>query len=104
MFAESSEEGIFLSNMHGAYLLFNMQSSNALKWKLTPVIISGHLSIFKRFIIFQSAFIFFQSAFIFLSKRFYSNFRSVSQRLFIFSNCESALFIFFFQKHYSGLL
>ncbi len=96
---------------------------------MAPAIISGHLCIFialsyfqsafifsKRFhifkalsyfhsafIIFQSAFIFFSKHFYFLSKHFYSNFLNVSQRLFIFSKCESALFIFFFQKHYSPL-
>jgi hypothetical protein len=37
------------------------------------------------------------------TKRFCSNFLSVSQRLFIFSKCESALFIFFFQKTLSAL-
>jgi len=47
------------------------------------------------------ALVYFQSACIF-SKCFII-FLSVSQRLFIFSNCESALFIFFFQKHYSAL-
>jgi hypothetical protein len=105
-----------------------MQSFTVSKRKLAPVIISGHLSIFKalkyfskRFHIFralsyfQSAFIFsqrfiifkvlyyFSKRFYFLSKRFYSNFPSVSQRMFIFSKCESALFTFFFQKHYSAL-
>jgi hypothetical protein len=56
----------------------------------------------KRFIIFKALY-YFSKRFYFLSKRSYSNFPSVSQRLFIFSKCESALFIFFFQKHYSAL-
>ncbi len=59
--------------------------------------------IFSMGLYFQSAFIFswcfhfisVQSAFIY--------FLFVNQRLFIFSKCESVLFIFFFQEHYSAL-
>jgi hypothetical protein len=59
---------------------------------LAPVIISGHLSILKALVYFQSTFIFFQSAFIFFQSAFIQ-----------ISKCEPALFIFLFQKHYSAL-
>jgi hypothetical protein len=65
------------------------------------------LSYFKGLSYFQSDFIFkalsyFHSSFItFLSKRFYFLSKAL---LFIFSKCESALFIFFFQEQYSALL
>ncbi len=106
-----------------------MQSSTVSKWKLAPVMISGPLSIFKALVYFRSACTFskrfhiFKAPFIFskrfhISKRFhYFSFKAllfhfkallfifslwVSAYLF-FSKCESALFIFFFQEHYSAL-
>ncbi len=76
----------------------------ALSYFQSACIFSELFHIFKALVYFQSSFIIFVSKrFYFLSKHFYSNFLSVSQRLFIFSKCESALFIFFFQKHYSAL-
>ncbi len=127
-----------------------MQSSTGTKWKLAPVIISGHLYIFKallflerfhfssafiswallflerfysRALLFSSAFISraplhaserfcFPSAFIFRALLFSEHFHfvfqmwvsaylfslSVSQHLFIFSKCESALIYFLFTR------
>jgi hypothetical protein len=73
-----------------------MQSSTVSKWKLAPAIISGHLHIFKSLSLFSKHFHTFKALslfskrfynfskrFYFLSKPFYSNFLSVSQRLFI---------------------
>jgi hypothetical protein len=114
-----------------------MQSSTGTKWKLAPVIISGHLYIFKALLFlerfhFSSAFIsrallflerfYFSSAFIsqallflerlymlpsaFVFRALLSSerfcFPSVSQRLFIFFKCESALIYFSFQEHCSA--
>jgi hypothetical protein len=76
----------------------------ALVYFQSAFIFSKRFNIFKALsLIFKALLFFFQKCFYFLSKRFYSNFPNVSQRLFIFSKCESALFIFFFQKQYSAL-
>ena len=103
------KNGFFLSNMHSALLLFNMQSSTVSKWKLAPVMISGHLSIFqsacifsKRLYIFK-ALSYFQSAFILFPFKALLFIFSLWVSAYLFSLCELALFIFFFQEHYSAL-
>ncbi len=72
MFADSSEEGIFLSKMHAG-----------VKWKLAPVIISGHLYIFWA-LLFSERF-YFSSAFIsralFFLERFHFSSAFISRAL-----------------------
>jgi hypothetical protein len=76
----------------------------ALVYFQSACIFSERFHIFKALSYFHGAFITSLSKrFYFLSKRLYLFSPNVSQRLFIFSKCESALFIFFFQEHYSAL-
>ena len=110
MFAKSSEEGIFLSNMYKRIIIIHMQSLKEIgTWKIGFIIF---LSVIQRLIIFLSVI---QRLIIFLS---------AIQRLIIFSKCNSAphyfskcevsasLFFlsvsqrtieFSFQKHYSAI-
>jgi hypothetical protein len=81
MFAESSGVGIFLSNMHST-----LQSFTVSKWKLAPVIISGHLYIFWKRLYTFKALVYFQSACIF-SKVLVLFLQAL---VFKFSKCESA--------------
>jgi hypothetical protein len=105
----------FLRRLYISQALVYFQSACIFSKRLyifKVLIFSKRFHIFKALVYFQSAYIFkalsyFQSACIF-SKRLYFQsafiyFLFVSQRLFIFSECESALFIFFFQEHYSAL-
>jgi hypothetical protein len=106
------KKGFFLSNMQKRITIIHYAKFHCSKMKIgtsynswalvyfhSAFLFSKCFHIFKALLyFFQSAFIFLSKRFYFLSKRFYLNFLNVSQRLFIFSMCESALFIFSYSK------